>query len=267
MGLRDILKKKDDLQDTAEQQHVTPPPSQQQHLGTPEFVFVRSDTVSQEVIQPPAAPGGSDHAHLTAKEPSKARRSLDVFRPRSRSRSGSVASDVSASSQRRDSAGRRLSQRLHLSREPESSENVPENLPEILAGTGLEDKDHQESQWEKRATILAGQNEMARSRPQTPNSRPLTPSGKRASATPLSADRLGEVRREERSRSRPRSQSSAAIDEDIQEAIRLHEAGDLERSTMLFGRLADPNGANNPLSQVLYGLALRWVCLNTGLGV
>lgn len=26
----------------------------------------------------------------------------------------------------------------------------------------------------------------------------------------------------------------------------------------MFGQLADPNGANNPLSQVLYGLALRY---------
>lgn len=26
----------------------------------------------------------------------------------------------------------------------------------------------------------------------------------------------------------------------------------------MFGHLADPNGANNPLSQVLYGLALRY---------
>lgn len=248
MGLRDILKKKDDLQDTAEQ----PVPSNQ-HLGAPEFVFVRSDTATQEVIQPPA---DYDQGHLAAKEPSKARRSLDVFRPRSRSRSGSVASDLSASSShRRDSAGRRLSQRLHLSREPESSENVPENLPAIMTSTDLEDKDHNESQWEKRATILAGQNEMARSRPQTPN-RSLTPR-EGGPATPLSPARLSEVRGQERSRSRPRSQSSAAIDEDIQEAIRLHEAGDLERSTMLFGRLADPNGANNPLSQVLYGLALR----------
>ncbi|KAJ9627317.1 hypothetical protein H2203_003779 [Taxawa tesnikishii (nom. ined.)] len=33
--------------------------------------------------------------------------------------------------------------------------------------------------------------------------------------------------------------------------------GDLERSTAIFSRLADPAGANNPLSQVLYGLALR----------
>jgi len=44
---------------------------------------------------------------------------------------------------------------------------------------------------------------------------------------------------------------------DIQEAIRLHEKGDLEASTALFGRLAEPNGANNALAQVLYGLALR----------
>lgn len=55
--------------------------------------------------------------------------------------------------------------------------------------------------------------------------------------------------------------SSKAIDEDIQEAIRLHEIGELEQSTALFGRLADPKGANNPLSQVLYGLALRYVPL------
>lgn len=38
---------------------------------------------------------------------------------------------------------------------------------------------------------------------------------------------------------------------------RSNPLADLERSTQLFGTLADPNGANNPLSQVLYGLALR----------
>ncbi|KAG0642635.1 hypothetical protein HOY80DRAFT_1007778 [Tuber brumale] len=49
----------------------------------------------------------------------------------------------------------------------------------------------------------------------------------------------------------------ARSDDNIQEAIRLHEAGELGKSTAIFGRLADPNGPNNPLSQVLYGLALR----------
>lgn len=65
------------------------------------------------------------------------------------------------------------------------------------------------------------------------------------------------------------------LQENIQEAIRLHEKGskciqtnisrtralighqDLEASTGMFGRLADPNTHNNALSQVLYGLALR----------
>ncbi|BAE55645.1 unnamed protein product [Aspergillus oryzae RIB40] len=37
---------------------------------------------------------------------------------------------------------------------------------------------------------------------------------------------------------------------------------ELEKSTEMFRQLADPNGANNALSQVLYGLALRhgWGC-------
>lgn len=45
--------------------------------------------------------------------------------------------------------------------------------------------------------------------------------------------------------------------DDIQRAIHLHESGDLTTSTLMFGRLADPAGANNALAQVLYGLALR----------
>ena len=63
--------------------------------------------------------------------------------------------------------------------------------------------------------------------------------------------------------------------DDIQKAIQLHEQGgseyskatagsldklslaDLAQSTAMFGRLADPDGENNALSQVLYGLALR----------
>ncbi len=37
---------------------------------------------------------------------------------------------------------------------------------------------------------------------------------------------------------------------------------DLERSTAMFGQLANPSGANDALSQVLYGLALRSVTLS-----
>ncbi|KAL7275131.1 hypothetical protein RUND412_001950 [Rhizina undulata] len=58
---------------------------------------------------------------------------------------------------------------------------------------------------------------------------------------------------------RPKSMSilTKTDDERIQEAIRLHEAGELSKSAEIFSQLADPNGPNNPLSQVLYGLALR----------
>lgn len=223
MGLRDILKKKDDLS-------AGQPPEKEtvDRLAAPEFAIFRSDTTTQERIYPPSVKS-NDNLHLHAEEPasgSKPRRSLDVFRS-GRSRSASESSQTS----KRESGHRRLSQRLHLSRNaPQSSESVPDNLPEIIAPNDPQDKDGAESQWEKRATILASQNDRARS-----TSRP---------ATPGSGDQ-------------GRAVSSQEIDKDIQEAIRLHEEGDLEHSTRIFGRLADPQGANNPLSQVLYGLALR----------
>ncbi len=194
------------------------------------------------MIRPPSSPTQRDPNQLLSADPrsdSKQRLSLDVFRS-SRSRSTSESSQKGS---------KRLSQRLHLSRSPSSSENVPEYLPEIVGGE--EDNDGRESQWEKRATMLARENEKHRSRPGTPT---------HGSAAPVIPKlRLGD----ESGRSSPAPQdrvvSSKAIDEDIQEAIRLHEAGELEKSTALFGRLADPRGANNPLSQVLYGLALRYV--------
>jgi hypothetical protein len=226
MGLRDLLRKKNEL-DNAEQD-----PETVNRLATPEFTFIRSDTISQEIIHPPSHPVTEDDNYLTAKDnnTSRTRRSLDVFRS-SRSRSASVSSQASKSSKHES---RRLSQRLHLSRAPASSEYVPDNLPEIITTSDTSgDQDATESQWEKRATILA-QTSDSISRPSTPN-------------------------RGVASRSSDNMVSSKAIDEDIQEAIRLHEEGDLERSTAMFGRLADTRGANNPLSQVLYGLALRYV--------
>jgi hypothetical protein len=41
--------------------------------------------------------------------------------------------------------------------------------------------------------------------------------------------------------------------------LHINARADLVRSTEMFGRLANPNSANNALSQVLYGLALRYV--------
>ncbi|KAF5003795.1 hypothetical protein FDECE_9690, partial [Fusarium decemcellulare] len=197
MGLRDILKKKDDLSSGQPPEKAT-----MDRLAAPEFTIIRSDTTTQERIYPPSVKS-NDNFHLSAEEPapsSKPRRSLDVFR------SGRSRSASESSGSKRESGARRLSQRLHLSRAaPSSSENVPENLPAIVAPQDPQDKDGPESEWEKRATMLASQNDRARS-----TSRPATPSGEKGGS---------------------RSVSSQEIDKDIQEAIRLHEEGDLEQST------------------------------------
>ncbi len=214
-------------------------------LGPPEFTFIRSDTHTQEIIHPPTGPVSpvDGDNHLTAPDghsPSRARRSLDMFR--SRSRSTSVSSRTSNNTSEKGEK-RRLSQRLRLSRTPSASENVPQNLPEIEMGDGPGGNDEDDAQWEKRATMLARENEKHRSRPTTPV---RDVGGFRLQENDQTTAGNGVV-------------SSRAIDADIQEAIRLHEEGQLEESTRLFGLLADPNGANNPLSQVLYGLALRYV--------
>lgn len=101
-----------------------------------------------------------------------------------------------------------------------TSSNIPADLPNV--NDSAVDR---EAQWEKRATVLVGSSALP-----TPS-----PGG----------------------RSRSGSVCTPDDDENIQEAIRLHEAGEYECSTAMFGRLADPKGPNNPLSQVLYGLALR----------
>ncbi|KAI0904712.1 HCP-like protein [Ustulina deusta] len=262
MGLRDLIKKKDRLgagdADYSETLHK---------LAGPEFTFIRSDTNTHEIIHPPTHPANDRYltAHGPRSTPSKSRRSLDVFRPRSRG--NSLLSAASADSDGEGSSTtatkkehRRLSHRLGLARHaPKTSEFVPEDLPQINV-TGTSDgptAENKEQQWEKRATILASTNEeRQRSRSQSVSA---SPSPSYANLAGLD-DGTGRT-----DTSPPKSAgvvSSQEIDRDIQEAIRLHEEGDLERSTQLFGRLADPDGANNPLSQVLYGLALRhgWGC-------
>ncbi|KAK1711366.1 hypothetical protein BDP67DRAFT_86987 [Colletotrichum lupini] len=247
MGIRDVLKKKEKL-DNGEHSSK----DAVDRLAAPEFKFIRSDTHTQEVIHPPSGPPGFDDGKEHYLNPNgndggsgqKPRRSLDVFFGNSRSRSASASSQASSTSNSHSNnngkIGRRLSERLHLSRSPASSENVPQNLPDIV--TTAEGGEGDELQWEKRATMLASAN---KSRP----------------ATPL-ANAAGGGGDMTRGRTQGAAVSSPAIDEDIQEAIRLHEAGDFENSTAMFARLADPKGANNTLSQFLYGLSLRhgWGC-------
>ncbi|KAI0866446.1 hypothetical protein F4860DRAFT_457253 [Xylaria cubensis] len=269
MGLRDLIKKKERLGESDAGYSET-----LNRLAGPEFTFIRSDTNTREIIYPPS-PRPAINRHLSARETgsaaSKARRSLDVFRPRSRGSSGSSLlsasgdSDGGDSPTKKEKEHRRLSHRLGLARPPRTSEYVPDNLPENLPQINItnsndpttaeskEAKEAREQQWEKRATILATTNEER----QKSRSRSVS-----ASPSPSYTD-LGSYNNANGGMdTSPPRVSSKEIDQDIQEAIRLHEEGDLERSTQLFGRLADPYGANNPLSQVLYGLALRhgWGC-------
>ncbi|KAG7125515.1 Protein DSF2 like protein [Verticillium longisporum] len=267
MGLRDFLRKKDgeghddesnhDHHDSQpDASHTSPPPT-----GAPEFQFVRSEskddiptaTAASQLSPTSNSNNNNNNTLLHAADPipQRNRLSLDVFSS-SRSRSGSVSSQASNGPEK---SRRRISERLHLSRAPSSSEHVPQDLPAIVASDSAED------QWERRATMLANMTERARS-----NSRPPTPpsSGQHAVLPTTTAQRTA-------SSSSPAATpplvrkgpvSSKDVDEGIQEAIRLHEEGHLAKSTAMFAWLADPKGANNPLSQVLYGLALRhgWGC-------
>jgi hypothetical protein len=230
MPFRDLLKKKD-----KHKEEVTREPDSRE-TPPPEFTFLRSDTHTQEVVTLPDEPN-------EPLSPNETRGRLGLFSGRSRSTSNT--SSVSKSSEKSKSKEtperpRRISQRLGLKRD-DSSINIPQNLPEITdAQEGSQDA------WEQRATILAGENAKNRSRPGTPVGEDVP--------------NLGSLNFEE-TNTRPTDArhvvSSQRTDDNIQEAIRLHEAGQLEKATAMFGRLADPHGENNALSQVLYGLALR----------
>lgn len=243
MPIRDLLKKKDKVEN-----HDAPAPAPE-FEPPPKFTFMRSDTNTQELIRPPtfsSQDSSSPPSFVDGHVESKTSR---LFK--GRSRSTSVNSQASASSSKSKNANpKRLSQRLHLRRSEPTSESVPADLPEIHVPDEDEDNggEARESQWEKRATMLARKNEE--------RSRPTTPLG--GSNTDLGSFQdlnIGGGSREKA------VVSTKQADDNIQEAIRLHEAGELETSTRMFGRLADPNGENNALSQVLYGLALRYVQL------
>lgn len=254
-GLKDLLKKKEKIDENA---HAPPDGS----AAPPEFKFIRSTTTNEEVIEPPTFPGDEPPAATKEKKQQGEHRRILGFRHSSNAAitkdptaTAPAASGERASQQlpARPKADRRLSERFHLghhrgrsqSGSTESSANLPDDLPAapegVVAPTNpaavstteqKEAKEQREAQWEKRATMLAMKNPLLDG--QTDQE---TPSTRSKSRSPSIANETGDV--------------------NIQEAIRLHESGDLERSTAMFGRLAEPKGQNNALAQVLYGLALR----------
>ncbi|KAF1840497.1 HCP-like protein [Cucurbitaria berberidis CBS 394.84] len=259
MTLKDLLKKRDRIKDEG----VAPPSPKGPALSpdVPEFQFFRTTTTTQETIEPPSFPG----------DPT---RDTPLLSPEPRGKFGRFRKFSNASSQNpapgaddgRAKQHDKLTERLHFGRtRSSSSTNIPDNLPEV-GGDGVARTEEDEAKWEKRATVLVTEGL------QHGTSAPPTPSLE--NGNPLSLGRPTNNRSNTNA-----TVHTSADEENIQEAIRLHEKGstlvcgmttitdltvrlDLEASTALFGRLADPNGANNALAQVLYGLALRhaWGC-------
>jgi hypothetical protein len=248
MPFRDLLKKKDKITDNDAAPHFSMAYEQPQRNfpdeEMPVFTFLRTDTHTQEIIAPPSfSSADSDKKGPFSRSiDDKARGAGPGHLSAGHSRSPSASSQSSGKSKSRT---KRISQRLHLRRSLPSSPNVPADLPDIASLEVDENgKPVKESLWEKRATMLALKNGQERSRPVTP-----------VSGTMADVEEFRNL-----SRTPPSRRASPGVEDvNIQEAIRLHEAGDLASSTKMFGRLADPKGANDPLSQVLYGLALRYV--------
>ncbi|KAI9794311.1 MAG: hypothetical protein M1833_000402 [Piccolia ochrophora] len=236
MPLKDLLKKKAKV----ENEHVPASPVSPPPEG---FTFMRTTTTTNEIIAPPSFGEENDATSSAARQSTPKRTS--------RFRKSSNASTTSAVSLTPSEKGeRRLSQRFHLRGHSRSTSatsiHVPQDLPNIEdAGRDAE------AEWEQRATLLA-----------KTSAAPGDPSSSPPQSPPVVGMAGLSIKPGSKNRSRSPSVSDPHGDETIQEAIKLHEAGKLEESTAMFGRLADLSGANNALSQVLYGLALRhgWGC-------
>lgn len=231
-NLKDLLKKKDKIE------NIEPLPPHMVQAN--EFSFVRTDTHTEEYIRPPAF-GGDDpnFSRDGPRSPSASRKSFSRFRKSV----SPAASDTSSPEKERKEGHRRLSHVLRLNKDRSdstSSVNLPADLPSIddtYNDSG--DRQEKEAKWEERATMLASKSPVTASRPPTSGMEGLSIGG------PPSP--------------RPRSINDPVSDVDIQEAIRLHETGELESATKMFHILAQQG---NVLSQVLYGLSLRhgWGC-------
>ncbi|KAJ6006739.1 hypothetical protein N7451_004683 [Penicillium sp. IBT 35674x] len=244
-SLRNILHKREDI--TSDTSHPRPPPitiTTPTSSSPPEFTFLRSDTFGQEVIAPPTHADDPPFSPTSLRSPTESLNSPTTPQAHPAAASNSSRATESPAQNRSPvrlrpaaSAG---SQTYYI-----AITGAVADLPQI-DDDAVSDKQEREAAWEKRATVLAQHHPQFGS-----------------VGSPLQSEfDVSEWGGQSRSSSRSRA-GDVQDDTNIQEAIRLHESGDLEKSTQMFGQLANPNGANNPLSQVLYGLALRhgWGCI------
>jgi hypothetical protein len=153
MPLKDILKKKDKIKDEGSTSQATLSLSP----TVPEFTFMRTTTTTQEHISPPQFPG--DAAPAESLSPSSQRDHSNRFSSRFR-RHSNAAQTQSPGEGVNGKRDRRLSERLHLSRDKDASSSSV-NVPAI--GSTVAKTDEEEAEWEKRATLLARGNGVSRS--------------------------------------------------------------------------------------------------------
>lgn len=247
MPLGDVFKRKDKEKEKEKEKRPEIPTSSP---SNPEFAFHRPTSPPPDYDNTPTSPSSPPP------EPRRNRLSLSPF---SRPRASSATSSNSASSATDpERSRRRLSARLHLRRDISSS-NIPTDLPAIDVADDAEEgaQTERERQWEKRATLLA------RSNGAIVRSSSGSPERGVGSLLVGAGMGMGQTLGQELMRERVGVVGDKRADDNIQEAIRLHEEGSLEEATRMFGRLADPGGENNALSQVLYGLALRYGILSS----
>ncbi|KAK9452415.1 uncharacterized protein V1518DRAFT_411171 [Limtongia smithiae] len=127
-----------------------------------------------------------------------------------------------------------------------TSVHVPQDLPvaknSVLMGrANTQRRIEHGGEWEERAVKLAT-NEMAQlqiSAPRSTASLPLP------LPSPTATSEVDEERMAEKE------------EELLQKAIELHEQNKLAEATAIFGKIADSNGPQSPIAQLLYGLSLR----------
>ncbi|KAJ5936251.1 hypothetical protein N7454_005549 [Penicillium verhagenii] len=231
-SIRNILHKREDLTNNTSSPRAPPPPPIRTIPASPsppEFTFLRSDTFGEEVISPPTHADDPPFSPTSIRSPTD---SLDSPR-------------ASTSTSRRSF---QLFTRNRASRSESLSSPSPPRPERRLSN--LLHRDSRRSRSDSRDSSVNIPQDL-----------------------PQIADDVGGDKQEREAAWGEEGYCACAASSaiwgtwiaaatNIQEAIRLHESGDLERSTQMFGQLANPNGANNPLSQVLYGLALRhgWGC-------
>lgn len=225
MPLRDVLKKRNIIRESSTKQQKHEPKNQP-------FTFLRTSSTSQEIIHPPSFPDDppegiprSDRAAPEPLRPEKHRekenssdttsnwRSIHVLRKHSGASSVTSSEEQYGASTPPGQASkseRRLSaafDKLHIGRSSRSSSgnsvHVPADLPNI-EGSGTEAM-ITEAEWERRAALLARQNELATSQSgQVPS---ITLSG--------ASDDTGQLRSDGEAAAGKGKEKAAVIEDDV----------------------------------------------------